>query len=317
MGIINIIIVLSAAIIAGAQTLLLFFEKKAICFNSGCEIVENLTKVPAEVFNIAGCLYFLSITYFLIKARKPKSYSKFWEKLAGLFLLGGAAAEGVLFSFQHFVIEIYCSYCLVIFGFVLIANLLFSWQQFLKSFSAFAAVLVAFSVLNFNVDSGEKYNIDLGTYGIKQGMNIDEDRYFFFSDTCPHCEEVIASIDEDNMCSINFNPIVNLDAPPLPGMALKESYNNHGNVELLSSLGILEIPVLITKNVSGGEIFKGKKAIRKYFQENCYGDKVVVKDDAPEEEIGESQVASDDGFDFLVPTDDGNCTIESTDVDCN
>ncbi|MGL1932099.1 MAG: hypothetical protein OCC45_10100 [Desulfotalea sp.] len=320
MKMLNIIIVVIAAIVTGTQTILLLLQQEAICFNSGCEIVESLTKVPPEIFNIAGFLYFVGLAYLLIKVRINKTYSTFWEKLTSLALLGGVAAEGVLFSFQHFVIDTYCSYCLIILCFVVVANLLFSWQQFMRAVSVFVAVIIAFSVLSFAVPNSGQYTLKTGSYGFKPGVNIDEERFFFFSKTCPHCEEVIAGIDEKNNCNINFNPVSELDGPPLEKMTLMEKYDSSGNISFLGGLGILEVPVLVVTNSSGGKILKGKKAINNYFNENCYpgkSDTDSYTEVLPETGTGESSVMTNkDGFDFLVPEDDGNCTIESTEPDC-
>lgn len=306
----NILVVFLGALLTGSQAVLIFLEKEALCFNAGCEIVDSLTKVPPVVFNIFGCLFFLAITYFLIRARKGQEK---WQQLAMMFLIGGMAAEGVLVAFQHFIADVFCSYCLVVCGVVMLANLTAGIKHFLKGIAVFVAVLVAFTVLEFSSPTAQTTLMD-GVYGYVEGEQSNTELHLFFSETCPHCEEVIAELEQgENSCEIRFNPVFELSQPPMAETVVNESYNSKANLSFLKNLGINEIPVLFVKTPQEMTVLKGKRSIQQYFRENCM---VSSEEDAPLSfEQGESSVSSDGNEDFLLPTEDENCEI-STDTNC-
>lgn len=307
----NIFVVFLGALLTGSQAVLLFLEKEALCFNEGCEVVDSLTKVPPVIFNVFGCLFFLCVAYFLLRDRKKKGP---WHQLAMMFLMAGMAAEGVLVAFQHFIAGVFCSYCLVVCGFVILANLTAGIKHFLKGVSVFVAVLVAFTALEFSTPSSQAPLQD-GTYGYIVGEQSDKEHYLFFSETCPHCEEVIEELASDDViCEIRFNPVFELSQPPMSGTMVNETYNPKANLSFLKNLGIKEVPVLFVKTQQEITVLKGKRSIQRYLRENC-----MVSDDenAPLSfDQGESSVSSDGNEDFLLPTEEEeNCEI-SKDTNC-
>lgn len=306
----NILVVFLGALLTGSQAVLIFLEKEALCFNEGCEVVDSLTRVPPVVFNIFGCLFFLMIAYFLIRDRQQKGG---WHQLAMMFLMGGMAAEGVLVAFQHFIAQTFCSYCLIVCGFVVLANLIAGMKHFLKGVAVFAAIIVAFTALSFSPPSSKTFLED-GTYGYIVGEQSEKEYYLFFSETCPHCEEVIEKLENEEMvCKIQFNPVFQLSQPPMSGTIVNESYNPQANLSFLKNLGIKEIPVLFVKTQQEMTVLKGKRAIQKYLRENCMVSN--EESDPLSFEQGESSVSSDGNEDFLLPTEEENCEI-STDTNC-
>lgn len=311
----NILVVFFGALLTGSQAVLLFLEKEALCFNEGCVIVDGLTKVPPIIFNVFGCLFFLTIAYCLIRARKARGTG--WYQLAMMFLIAGMAAEGVLVAFQHFIAGVFCSYCLVVCGFVVLANLTAGIKHFFKGVAVFVAILVAFTALEFSTSASQTPLID-GNYGYIAGEKSDTKHYLFFSETCPHCEEVIEELESsNNICEIQFNPIFELTQPPMNGTVVNERYNPKANLSFLKNLGIKEIPVLFVKGQQEMTVLKGKRTIQKYLRDNC----MVSSEESSEEntplslEEGESSVSSDGNVDFLLPAEDENCEI-STDTNC-
>ena len=60
------IVSLLASIFTAIQVVLFFSEKKGICFNAGCEIVDSLTTVPPVYFNVAGFFFFQTLFLILL-----------------------------------------------------------------------------------------------------------------------------------------------------------------------------------------------------------------------------------------------------------
>lgn len=305
----NIILTFAGVLLTGTQTLLIALHKKALCFNDGCAVVDSLTKVPTIFFNLAGFLYFLAIFYILLRARKG---SDAWRQFASLFLLGGMAAEGVLVAFQHYIVGVFCSYCLVIFCLVVMLNLFAGLKQFMRGVAVFVAVLVAFSVLQFSSQQVSR-PISAGTYGSVAGESGGKQLFFFFSETCPHCEEVIAGIRTKNSCEIQFNPVSKLSKSPLESIKQNESYDHAVNISFLKNLAINEIPVLVILGHGEVVVLKGKLHIKEYLEKNCGGVSATKVEDAGKYE--ESAVSSGEKLDYIFSDEDTNCEVEGT-ADC-
>ncbi len=311
----NIILAFFGCVLTGTQTILIVLNKEAICFNDGCSIVESLTKVPPFFFNIAGFLYFLTIFYVLVKARKGLDG---WRQFASLLLLGGMAAEGVLVAFQHFIVEVFCSYCLIVFCFVVALNLFAGFKQFFRGVTAFAAVLIAFSVLQFSAPQTKP--ISAGTYGTVAGEQQQGKLVLFFSETCVHCEEVIDGLRENNTCQIEFNPIGPIVNWQFEGLEKNTSYDPSHNISFLGNLGINEIPVMAVYENDSVSVLKGKFAIKDYLAKNCSDTEVINEEQST---IGQSSsqesYSGSDGQTYLFSDEEENCDIpgNTSSTDCN
>jgi len=252
---------------AAVQALLIVLQGDILCLNDGCEVVEQLTRVPPIVFNVAGSVYFLSV--FLLFWRVSHG-GRGKLTMARILLLAGMAAEGVLIGFQYFVAGAFCSYCLSIFAIIFLLNLLMGWQQFIGGLAVTVSVLLAFASLQFSSDSrSERLTLEHGTYGYLDRQQSAPDLHLFFSSTCPHCEDVIATIDDTFSCNLNFNPIDAQSVSPLASLVVKPDYSTTSNRKFLQTLGVTEIPVLVVRSTEELRVLKGKKLILQYFDENC------------------------------------------------
>lgn len=261
------LLALGGGLLAAAQTLLIVFQGDILCLNEGCKIVEKLTTVPPIVFNVAGTLYFLTV--FLALWRSAGGVTV-WLALARLLLLVGMTIEGVLIGFQYYVAEAFCSYCLIVFSIIALLNILMGWRQILVAAAVFSAVLLAFSSLHFTPQSeAQGMALDKGVYGRLEREQSKNELYLFFSSTCPHCEDVIATLDSSFTCSLNFNPIDILDSAPLPGLTMSSEYAPAINRGFLKNLGITEIPALVMKGDGEIRILKGKQLIGEYLDDAC------------------------------------------------
>jgi hypothetical protein len=220
------------------QVVLIILSGDILCLNDGCEIVESLTRVPPIVFNIAGCAYFLSLFCCFFCGRNG---SAFWLKSGRLLLTAGMAAEGVLVSFQHYIAQVFCSYCLIILGTVVLLNLLVGLRQLFVGLVMFVSVALAFSALEFTpLVQTDKTALTDGTFARLQRDAGDKQLFLFFSATCPHCEDVIATIDEDFACSVNFNPVSRVESVGVDGVTMSTDYSFEINRNYLKNIGLSE-----------------------------------------------------------------------------
>ncbi len=309
---INLILLLAmvGALLAAIQAILILVQGDILCLNEGCEVVEKLTTVPPIVFNVAGSAFFMLVFLSLwLGARGGRG----WIKLSRVLLLSGMAAEGVLVGFQYYVAEVFCSYCLIILSIIVVLNVLMGWRQVVGAVAVFAAVLVAFSSLEFtSLSESEVVVLENGIYGSLKKEESATELFLFFSTTCPHCEEVIETLDEDFTCSLNFNPIDSLAASPLPELVVAPEYSPLVNRKFLKNIGITEIPVLVVKDNLEMRILKGQQNILEYMDQNCRVD--AEGGDVYSEVSGMSSQSQGNAFQFTTPvTGDDGCSV---DTDC-
>ncbi len=264
---INLLLSLLASLLAATQTLLIIFRGDGLCFDEGCRIVDSLTTVPPLVFNLTGILYFQAIFWGLLLDRK---YPGWPLKIVKALMLAGLASEGVLVSFQLYITGVFCSYCLVIFAFILLLNFSFGFRQIASGAAIFAAILLAFSSLQFkSAESAEAASLDRGTYAVRSAEQSAAQISLFFSSTCSHCEKIIDLLRARKSCTVRFQPIDEIDSLHFPDLQLAPTYSAAVNRRFLKSLGIEEIPVAVAKDQSGIRILKGEQPISEYLEQNC------------------------------------------------
>jgi hypothetical protein len=254
------------------QILLILFRNEGICLNEGCKIVDSLTTVPPIVFNIMGLLFFQGIFWggWLARKRSP------WLMAAvKVLLLAGMAGEGVLTAFQYSVAEIFCSYCLIIFAFVVFLNLSIGFRQLASGLLIFFAVFIAFSSLKFQPgnQSGDIL-LKRGTYGTRLAAGKGPEFFLFFSSSCPHCENIIETLKCRTGYSISFQPVEEIEGFNFPGLQLAPDYSAVVNRNFLMSIGIEEIPVLLVKEGANDvKILQGERKIHEYLDQKCPEDR--------------------------------------------
>ena len=299
------LVALAGSILTLVQILLLASDNDGICFNKGCEIIDSLTTVPPIFFNIGGLLFFQAVFWGLWLAGRQRERMQYVKML----LLAGLAAEGVLVSFQHFVVHTFCTYCLIVLALVVLLNILGGLRHILTGFAVFAAIIMGFSSLQFSgTQTTPLESLDSGSFAIITGQNSEQKHYLFIASTCKYCEKVIESLRQENTCTISFNPVDEITDFPLQAAQRTKSYSTDVNRKFLKSLGIDRIPVLLAMNQSGFQIIKGESHIKTYLQENCAAQQISP--------------AIDSSFDLFSPADpdllllelDGSCDIN---IDCD
>lgn len=237
--------------------------------DSGCKVVEQLTRVPPLVFDGMGLLFFQMVYWCLWVARGEQRRV---PSLLKTILLVGLAVEAVLISFQYLVAQAFCVYCLVIFAGVVLLNLLLGLRQTFAGLLIFAGAALAFASLDLNSNSAGKQFFSDGVFARRPGVLHVPEQYLFYSSSCAHCEKVIASLKDNATVTIAFNPIDKVAAIDLPQVTYTATYTPSLNKALLHSLGINEIPVLLTRTQDGWVIRQGEAAILDSLQAPVSGD---------------------------------------------
>lgn len=251
---------LSSSIVA-VQIVLLVLGRDGICLSQGCQVVDELTRVPPLVFNLAGLFFFQAVAWGVFRTDTEKAIR--WRIVQWL-LLAGLAAEGVLVGFQLFVVGVFCTYCLIILGCIVLLNLLAGKKQLLAGTFVFASVFLAFSSLQFKQDSGLHNATRDGVFASRIHPSSPVTVHLFFSSTCTHCHSVLEAMARTPALSMLLNPIDRISSLDIPGLTLNGQYSPEANRALLNALDIQEIPVLLEHKNTGLVIIKGENAILRY-----------------------------------------------------
>ncbi len=269
---IRAIIAFLASVLTAVQALFIYIKGQTICFNNGCAIVDSLTAVSPLYFNIAGFLFFQTLFWCLLWGRDG---SEFWHKLARLLLLAGLCAESVLVFFQYSIVNVFCSYCVVVLAFIVLLNVLSGPRQIFRGVVLFSAVMAACFSLQFRGAAGSGASLDSGSMAMVVGEQKEAKLYLFFSSTCTYCEKVIEMLREENNCTVRFNPIERIEGFAFPGAENFVKYNPEINLNFMKSLSIEEIPVLVVVKLQNILVLRGEQRIREYLDETCREKKVV------------------------------------------
>ncbi|MDD2462708.1 MAG: hypothetical protein PHI97_01800 [Desulfobulbus sp.] len=252
---------LVASLLIAGQIGYTFYQGAPLCLNDGCKVVEKLTRVSPLVINVVGLLFFQMVYWGLHAARGEQRRV---PSLIKNILLAGLAAEGVLVSFQYLVAQTFCSYCIGIFLFVVLLNLLLGVRQMVAGVLICAAATLSFASLDVSKSLPGRQAFTAGVFAQRLGVLKSPEHYLFFSSTCLHCEKVIAALKTNTKATVSFNPIDKVDAIDVPQVSYRPAHSIALNKALLSSLGINEIPVLMTKTPEGLMIRQGEAAILSY-----------------------------------------------------
>lgn len=299
----NLLLAMTGSVVTLVQVILLLMSSDGFCFNEGCKVVDSLTAVSPVVINFFGFCFFQMVFWGQWMARNGSGR---WDILVRMLLLAGMAFEGVLVSFQYFVAQTFCSYCLVILILVLLLNIFSGWRHVFAGVTVFSTVFLAFSMLTFSqAGGGEDLPLSKGSIASIENIGTAKQHYLFFSSSCPHCEILLEQLENGAICNLRFNPIDTIALEEIAGIKILEDYSTEVNRRYLKGLGIEEIPVLMIEDETGIQVIKGGNRIQEYLQFNCQ-----EKQPLPFNETNET--SSLENFDFLDPREkDDSCSVSS------
>lgn len=296
---VSFFIALIGCLITGGQSLLIYLQGEGVCFNEGCKIVDSLTLVDPLYFNLVGFFYFMIAAIGLNRARKGSSL---WQRFTSLWLLSGLAAEAVLLAFQIIVSQALCSYCLIILSLIVLANLFMGLKQLFKGIFIFASVMLASFSLDYHGGAVKPQPLELGTMARYQPDTPSKRLYLFISSSCPHCQEVISSLEQNPACAVDFNPVDRYQGFSFPGAETIAGYQPRINLRFLKKLGITEIPVLLDQENGSMVLIRGGQAIENYIDQYC-------RPRLPQIGMQSSEQVSSN-YALPIPPEEDGCEIE-------
>jgi uncharacterized membrane protein len=298
------IIALIASIGVGIQTFMNLYSGSSICPTQGCKIVEELTLIQPFWMNLLGLFFFLAV-FWSLKALKNKTF--FSIDPVGVLLLGGFIFDGVLLAYQIFVVHTFCLYCLCVFAFVLVLNVMHGSRQSAWSLTTLAVILLSFSILSFTPDKDhpDGFSLKAAAWGVRSCSAPTKEVYLIFSSTCPHCQKVIQSLDQCNSCDLYLNPIDDITSLNLEGIERIDTFSPQDNRHMLELLEINTIPVLVSKGPNSYDIIRGEGNILNYLSSACFTDEDVLY-------LDNSISTGDEGI-TVLSGESGECSVT---IDC-
>jgi len=298
------IVALGASAITAFQAVINLITGSSICPNAGCKVVESLISISPLYLNILGFIFFQVVFWLLGNLKSKPGNGRY---LVDLALLCGLAFEAALLGYQLFVAHSLCSYCLLILFFVIILNILYGARQMAVGAAIFAAVVISFSIMALLPASAgsQKYSLKNASYGIKSCASPNKEIYLIFSSDCPHCQQVIESLNNCNSCDLYLNPIDNISSLNIVGLAKNKSFSPGVNRLILEIFGIDSVPVLVVKDEESYRFIKGENRILNFIRRACFThDEVLYFDKSPAAADKEITVLTDE---------DEECSVE---IDC-
>jgi uncharacterized membrane protein len=298
------IIALVASIGVAIQTFMTLYTGSGFCPTQGCKVVESLTLIQPLWVNLMG-LFFFQAVFWTLKLLKGKTF--FNIDPVGLLLLGGFIFDASLLAFQIFVVKAFCLYCLTVFAFVLVLNLMYGKRQSAWGLTALAVILFSFSILSFEPggDHSKGFSLKAAAWGVRSCSAPTKEVYLIFSSTCPHCQKVIQSLNECNSCDLYLNPIDDIAALNLEGIERIDTFSPENNRHMLELLEIDTIPVLVSKSPDSYDIIRGEGNILNYIRSACFTDEDVLYLDNP--------ISSGDEGITVFSGESGECSVT---IDC-
>lgn len=286
-------------LITGVQSVLIYTQGEGVCFNDGCRIVDSLTLVDPLYFNLVGAGYFLILTIGLSRARKG---SDLGLRFTSLLLLAGLAAEAVLLAFQLIISQALCSYCLIILGLIVLANLFLGLKQLFKGIVIFSAIMIASFSLDYHGGTIKLEPLEKGTMASYRPNDFKTRFTLFISSSCTHCQSVLTSLETNGSCAVDFNPVDRYDTFSFPDAQAVPGYQPEINLGFLKRVGITEVPVLLHQEGSTMTLISGEQAIKRFIDQRC-------RAALPQASLKSSGQLSSSYSAPLPPEEDG-CTIE-------
>ncbi|MEJ2730727.1 MAG: hypothetical protein P8185_19870, partial [Deltaproteobacteria bacterium] len=237
----------------------------------------------------------------------PKTKPRSNHYLVGPLLLCGLAFDSALMAYQIFAAHSLCSYCLLILFFVIILNILYGARQMAVGFAISSAVVISFSILTlFPTGAGSKpYSLKNASYGLKSCASPTKEIYLIFSSDCPHCRQVIETLNNCNSCDLYLNPVDNLSSLNISGLELNKSFSPQVNRLILEIFGIDSVPVLVVKDKESYRFVRGGNRILSFIRHACFThDEVLYLDKSPADADREITVLTEK---------DEECSVE---IDC-
>jgi thioredoxin-related protein len=224
--------------------MILQFFGRSICANVGCKVVAQSARFGDISILLVGLLTFSLLIVFAIMSRyfcRPIS-----EKYINFTLIVSLACEGFFTGYQAFRVYAPCTFCLIVFGFLVtlgLLRLLSREQEVIVGFIAMAAV---FSLFYLILPAESMVTIP-----------DREQLVLFYSKDCKYCAQVMKELEENKIAA---------DHVLVKGYAV-----------FLKGMGIEHVPTLYVNNKNEKIFLTGKDEIERYLSSRAKAIKAANK----------------------------------------
>ncbi|RUM70438.1 MAG: hypothetical protein DSZ08_04705 [Sulfurovum sp.] len=208
----------------------------SLCDATGCKLAGELLRFNPIYLNYLG-LFFVSVLTLLGYASLKSNLA---QRLFFMVLYASIAFETTIIGYQFIVNPEPCVFCLGIFSSLLLIALLARVKDFLFILSIVLAIFLALSTLAIPKNKTFMQN---------------DGAYLIHSDSCPHCKKVKKYLSENH---INYTPI---------------SVEEASARNVLKFMGIDSIPVLMVKDATEINVYRGDQAIISYYTQKSSSQK--------------------------------------------
>jgi uncharacterized membrane protein len=294
------LIALVASLLIVLQILMHLITGSSVCLNAGCTVVENLAAISPLYVNVLGLMFF-QVVFWLLFNLKPKRL--FDIDLISLVLVSGLVFDAALMAYQTFVAHTFCSYCMIIFTLMIFLTILNGRRQMAIGVAVLSAVGLSFSILTFFPIGAKSnpYSLKSASYGVKSCSSPTKEIYLIFSSDCPHCQNVIETLNNCNSCDLYLNPIDSVQSLNLTGLELNQQFAPEINRLILEVLAIDSVPVLVVKDAESYRFIRGENTIISFIRRACFTHDDVLY-------LNESPVSSDTEI-TVVTEKDEECSL--------
>lgn len=212
-----------------------------LCVTEGCNIVVRQTRFGSISILLPGLAMFLTLA--VLSKISTSQRRRSIDAAISILLNAALAAEGFLVGYQAFRLEVFCAFCLAVFGLFIILGIIWILagnRDVMYGFAGFFAVLIFLYLIQPAAQNN--------TSTIQKTTLHDSRMTLFVDESCESCRDV------DTMFQELEITVKKLDATHY--------------VALLDFLDIDKVPALIINNESHKTIVIGGPEIREYIENN-------------------------------------------------
>lgn len=204
-------------------------QQSSICTTTGCNLAEELLRfnsVYLNYFGMAGAIAIAFLGFLSLSSEGAK-------KLFYIALYSAIAFEAIMIGYQMAANPEPCSFCMGVYGLLLLIALMSNWRYLLYALPAIIAMFVSISALAIPKN---------------QAIIASDGIYLVHSSNCSHCDNVKSYFAKEQ---IEYNAL---------------SIKDVSTRVLLKHLNIGQIPVLLIREKNKTEILKGDHSILEYYK---------------------------------------------------
>ena len=204
---------------------------RSICFTIGCKLAAQTVRFGEISILAIGMLMFASLA--VLSALSLRFQQPIYGRLINILITASLACEGFFMGYLSFRLYAVCSFCVIVFCFLMVLGILRLVAGEYEVTAGFVALAAIFILLYLVLPVGTTAQLP-----------ENERLLLFYSRDCKYCDETKAQLQKEGV------PVKYLEA--------------HAYGGLLNGLGIDTVPTLVVNDRDQKALFVGQDAIKRY-----------------------------------------------------